>query len=358
MSLHNIFFSVKKLSLAVMAMALFFPVNGYAQSQINGEPSIVDLAQDGDASQNDAVPNLLDDEQLTTNAIISDGSLSASPPPVDALDVPEAGAVNMVPAASSPSAIPSTPIGLVTPEVPTVFYDANDIVPEEFRTQSNSVGGQSQPATQANPNDAPASKFISIKKDSEKGSQKSRLTAANRAVKLGRYESALSLYSDLYEKNPRDVRVLMGLATVQQKLGQVDSAISSYQQVIDLDSDNLSAQINMLGLMTDLYPSVALRRLMLLSKDHSQNPGIISQIGLAHARLASFSEAQKFFGMAAAMEPSNPKHFFNLGIVADKQSNFDRAIEYYEKALEIDSVYGNSRSVPREQIFERLAQLR
>jgi tetratricopeptide (TPR) repeat protein len=63
-------------------------------------------------------------------------------------------------------------------------------------------------------------------------------------------------------------------------------------------------------------------------------------------------------GIAASIEPNNAQHLFNMAIVAEKLGKRDVAIKNYEDALEIDLVYGRSRSVPRNIIYDRLTKLR
>jgi hypothetical protein len=33
-------------------------------------------------------------------------------------------------------------------------------------------------------------------------------------------------------------------------------------------------------------------------------------------------------------------------------------VQFYEQALEVDSIYGGNRSIPRDAVFERLSRLR
>ena len=47
-----------------------------------------------------------------------------------------------------------------------------------------------------------------------------------------------------------------------------------------------------------------------------------------------------------------------MAVIADKAGDKKQAISYYEKALEIDTINGGGRSIPREVVYERLAQLR
>ena len=45
-------------------------------------------------------------------------------------------------------------------------------------------------------------------------------------------------------------------------------------------------------------------------------------------------------------------------MVADRKGAKADAIKYYEQALEIDAIYGASRTLNREAIYDRLAKLR
>jgi Tfp pilus assembly protein PilF len=58
------------------------------------------------------------------------------------------------------------------------------------------------------------------------------------------------------------------------------------------------------------------------------------------------------------MEPQNAGHVFNMAVIADRAGDKKQAITYYEEALEIDTLYGSGRSIPRDAVFERLAELR
>jgi hypothetical protein len=47
-----------------------------------------------------------------------------------------------------------------------------------------------------------------------------------------------------------------------------------------------------------------------------------------------------------------------MAVIADRGGKKDQAIQYYEKALEVDTIYGGGRTIPREAAFARLSQLR
>lgn len=94
---------------------------------------------------------------------------------------------------------------------------------------------------------------------------------------------------------------------------------------------------------------------------HDEYPGdvgMVAQIAVMQAKLARFDEAIRYLGIAASMQPKNASHLFNMAVIADRAGSKKEAIQYYEEALEIDTLYGAGRSIPREAVFERLALLR
>jgi len=231
-----------------------------------------------------------------------------------------------------------------------LFYDADQLVPSgEFLEKGGTV--KVNPATQ------PASRYIVVNKKHGKNSSEAMLVAASRASTLGRHESALQIYDDLYAHNKRDPRILMGRAIALQNLGRIDEAIMAYDDFLQRRPDDINAQVNMLGLMAEQYPAVALQRLLALHDDHERHIGIIAQIAVTYGQLERYDEAMKYFGMASGIEPNNPTHFYNMAIVADKGGDKETAIELYEKALQVDALQGSG-MLPRDAIYERLASLR
>ena len=230
------------------------------------------------------------------------------------------------------------------------FFDADDLVPQGEMSRSGPVP--------VNPIIQPASRLVIVKKNYEPDAKEAHLVSAERAVALGRYDSALSLFDILYKKNKKDARVLMGRAVVLQKLGWFEEAMGMYNELSEVEPDNLEVKINMLGLLSTRFPSVALRRLLNLHESHRSNVGLTAQIAVCYATLGETQDAIKYLGVAAGMEPNNANHVFNMAVVADKAGNKKQAVLYYEKALEVDTISGGGRSIPREVVYERLAHLR
>lgn len=283
-------------------------------------------------------PNLIEPAPLAEEGIAAPSVDQLAPVPAPAPIVTDGKSVE-IPAVTGASA-----------NDPDLFFDADTLVPGgEMGTNS---------PRKVDPKTQPASKLIVVKKNAEAGSQSAQLVSAQRALKLGRYEAALDMYDRLYEKNRRDPRILMGRAVALQHLGRFDAAMLAYEELLDIDSRNIEAKINMLGLLGSKYPAVALQRLVELRQKNPENVGIVAQLAVMEAKIGNLPDAMRYLGIAASMEPNNASHVYNLAVIADRAGEKAEAISYYEQALEIDTIYGRGESIPRESVYERLARLR
>lgn len=206
--------------------------------------------------------------------------------------------------------------------------------------------------------ETPAQRVVSVQRKAGAGEYKSQMASATRALTLGQYDAAMEMFEALRRNNPDDVRVLMGLAVAQQRFGLDEAAQHTYESVLALDPDHAEATVNMLGLMQDDKPEEARAKLASLWNKNPQSPAIAAQLGLLSAQLGQTDDAMRYVGIAASLEPHNAGHLYNMAVISDRKGGRGRAIELYEKALEIDATYGAGKSVPRDMIYDRLYYLR
>ncbi len=239
----------------------------------------------------------------------------------------------------------------VSPDIgDEAFFDADKLVPQGEMGREGPV--------RVNPVTQPASKFVVVRRNFDAESVPAQLTAAERALALGRLESAAIMFDKLYMQNKRDARVLMGRSVTLQKLGRFEEAMKSYEELSALEPDNVDVKVNMLGLLGTKYPSIALRRLLDLNSQHPDHIGIVAQIAVVSAKSGDTKTALHYLGVAASMEPQNASHIYNMAIISDRAGDKKVAISYYEQALEVDTIHGAGRSIPRDQVYERLSQIR
>ncbi len=209
------------------------------------------------------------------------------------------------------------------------------------------------------PEEEKSQRFVVVDKEANAKSGTAMFVSAKRAVDLGRYQAALRIYKEMLKKTPKDSHVLLGYAAVLQKTGSIDQAIAAYEKVLQVDESNIDAHINMLGLIGERYPAVALQRLTKLEAEQAEfNPALVGQMAFVLAKLGRFDGALDKYASISAREPQNPLHLLNMAIVADQASMRDVAIQYYEETLEMDTIYGAKGAIDRDQIFDRLAHLR
>lgn len=270
--------------------------------------------------------------------------VAAAPSPVTPSDVPKSS--------SSDSVSSSAQSGRVTPAAPStvpndlVYYDATPGALQDTGPR------------RADPVTEPGATYVVVSKKADAGEMESLLVAANRALKLGRYDAAIGFYDRLYKMNPRDQRILMGRAIALQNLGQRDRAIAAYDDVLALNPNNADALVNMLGLVRGQYPAVALQKLLDVRERYPDNAGVAAQLGITYADTDNLQDALKYLSIASSLEPGNAQHYFNIGVVAERQKNRSLAIQMYEKALEADSMNASARSIGRDKIYDRLTRLR
>ncbi len=236
------------------------------------------------------------------------------------------------------------------PDAQDDFFDANQLVPqgEIAKKGPNTV----------DPSVQPASKLIIVKQNHTSDSREAQIVSAERALNLSRYDSALQLFDILYEENKKDARVAMGRAVSLQRLGRFDEAMSMYELLSEIQPENVDVKVNMLGLLATRYPAVALRRMLDLYSGNRGHAGLVAQIAVAYAQSGDASSSLQFLGVAASMEPNNANHLFNYAVVADRAGKKKEAIEYYERSLEVDTIHGGGRSIPRDAVYDRLSQIR
>ncbi len=186
----------------------------------------------------------------------------------------------------------------------------------------------------------------------------SKVIAADRALKLGRIDSAKAMFDELYALNPREPRVLMGRAIIFQKTGENARAISTYEELLAVSPNNAEAVINLAGLVRGDQPAVALSRLLELRQKYPDNPTIVAQLAISYADSGNLDDALRYLDKAIAMQPNNPQHYFNRAILSERAGKIPHAISFYEKALEVDAIQGGASGLPRDVIYDRLARLR
>ena len=347
--------SKKLLALLVSTCVISGTAHAYtSQAPLDGEvkaPSNLVLAQaDGADIEIDVIEDIpfpdepdfpmMEEGEQEIEVIEEDGS-------TDYTDIPVPAATPVAPAQDKTPQMTGVREDTLQSDV---FYDSDPLnIPR---------GAQPTVPEKVNPEKDKAAKVVHVEKNYDYDDDKSVLVSARRALDLGRYDSAISLYDGLYKKNPRDPRILMGRAVALQKAGRIQSSIQMYEDLLEIQPNNIEAETSLLGLVRTRYPALALKRLLELSEKNPHNPDIAGQVGLTYADLGNMEDAVRYLGIAVSIDPNNALNYYNLAVLYDRGHSYDEAIKMYEEALSKDTLYGGGRSVPRDAIYQRLSALR
>ncbi|MCH7944241.1 MAG: tetratricopeptide repeat protein, partial [Proteobacteria bacterium] len=185
-----------------------------------------------------------------------------------------------------------------------------------------------------------------------------RYEAARRSLDAGGSRSALSIYDELLERQPRDRVALLGRATALHQLARSGEAIRAYELVLRHHPDELAALTNLLGLIGQQTPESALRQLRRLYAGNPSFGAVAAQMSMIHLQLGDSAQAIRLMTEAAALARDNPVYQINLAIMHDRAGDGPAAVRAYERALLV--AVGSAEALPlsSDAIRERLRYLR
>jgi tetratricopeptide (TPR) repeat protein len=197
---------------------------------------------------------------------------------------------------------------------------------------------------------------------------------------LGQYAEALKMANQVLMEPAEDdelrERAMLDMAMAYQEMGDIDGAISRYQQIIDEEPYNAHAW-QFLG---TFYNDTGLFEMALKAFDYAitidssislahyhqgltylnlkdvdkayesmreglqlnpSDPILLCGVGICHEKKGEFTEARKFFGETLAAEPTYADAWYGLGNCERNSRQFARAAEHFRKAAELDPTEEN-----------------
>ena len=185
-----------------------------------------------------------------------------------------------------------------------------------------------------------------------------RYNVAERSLNGGQARSALAIYDELLGRQPRDRVALLGRATALHQLNKTGDAIRAYETVLRIHPDELSALTNLLGLIGQQSPKIALQQLGRLYASHPSFGSVAAQMAMLYVRIGDNANAIRLMSEAAALTSDNPVYQINLAILHDRAGDNEAAMNAYERALLIASGGAAGLPLSSDAIRERLRYLR
>ena len=331
-----------------------------------------EIADDSTVAQNDKITAPAGDDVMGEKVSVAGADPQLAPPPIENTGAPDAENIDRTAAVAEVKSEKKKDVSLSqaaqsinlgkAKENKLEYYDAPkgkallDIPPPSINPMSEP--GQSIIIVHKNKTVAPSEAII--ERGDQSGVVEARLTSASRASRLGKDDAAVDFYTQAYKKNPNDPRILMGRAVSYQKLGETEKAIQDYKDVLRIEPNNPEALTNLMGLVGEKKPAVALQNLLNLREKYPRNASVAAQLGVAYAQSGNQQDGIRYLKIASELQPDNPFHFYNMAVIADQMGEREQAIQYYEQALDVYSVNGSGSGgeFSREQVYDRLSVLR
>jgi len=180
------------------------------------------------------------------------------------------------------------------------------------------------------------------------------LTSAYQAYQNGDFTNALQRYHDALAQDPQNRDALLGLATIAQQQGQDEAALQYYRRVLIIDPNDPVANAALASFGTG-NANIKEARLKQLIARQPESAALHFALGNQYADQSRWAEAQQSYFNALAAEPGCALFAFNLAISLDHLGQPNSAVQYYRKALQLDTT-GQS-GFTHEQVQQRLIQL-
>ena len=140
----------------------------------------------------------------------------------------------------------------------------------------------------------------------------------------------------------REARKLVAQAVLLEAANAPESAIAKYKEVLEIepkDFETLTAIAGLYGLIGQPVEEVAWAQKAIDATPSYWKAYI--NLGNGYAMQEKYGPAVKAFATAAEIAPKEPLPLYSLGVVAENQREIKKALEFYNRSVELDPKFEN-----------------
>ena len=145
--------------------------------------------------------------------------------------------------------------------------------------------------------------------------------------------AARESYQKALTREPNNRDALLGLAAIDVRNGQLESADFRYRKLLEMDPRDSQAVAGLVALRGRLDPVASESRLKTLIAGQPEAAHLHFSLGNQYAHQSRWNEAQAAFFKAYSIDPENADYAFNLAVSLDQLRQKQAALEYYQRAL-------------------------
>jgi tetratricopeptide (TPR) repeat protein len=187
---------------------------------------------------------------------------------------------------------------------------------------------EAAPGPRAAPPAGPSIKVSRVEPRVEPG-----LERAWQALAAGNLAQAKEEYLRVLSANPLDRDALLGLATIDARTQDFESAEVRYFRVLELDPRDPYAQAGIIALRGQTDPVLSESRLKNLLAQQPEATFLNFALGNQYALQGRWQDAQSAYFKAYSADPEHPDYAYNLAVSLDQLHQPKLALEYYRRAL-------------------------
>jgi Tfp pilus assembly protein PilF len=262
---------------------------------------------------------------------------TAPAPPAAPATQPSAIPATAAPTPAAASSAPAPPSGATVPAAPqpapstgaTRAPRASEPTPRETRAPALAPGAlaETAPAPRAAPA-GPSIKVSRVEPRVEPG-----LERGWQALTSGNLAQAREEYLRVLAANPLDRDALLGLATIDARNQDYESAEARYYKVLELDPRDPYAQAGLIALRGQTDPVQSESRLKNLLAQQPEATFLNFALGNQYALQGRWQDAQSAYFKAYSTDPDHADYAYNLAVSLDQLHQPKLALEYYQRAL-------------------------
>ncbi|MGK0296422.1 MAG: tetratricopeptide (TPR) repeat protein [Gammaproteobacteria bacterium] len=235
------------------------------------------------------------------------------------------------------SMVTDTVTDIADPEADNQITDTNDLESSIAATQDSFGLGLEDTATLPKVI-VPPSSLVKITRSQPRSGDNQLIKEAYIAYRAGEYSRAEAIYLQAEEIIPDNRDVLLGLAAISTRKGDMDTALNLYIQILRQNPLDNIARAAVLGFEYGNSVTESISAIKTMLFDAPDQPLLFFTLGKLNASRASWSEAQQAFFDAYRLDSSNPDFALNLAISLDRLGQTQPALDYYKTAIDLAKI--------------------
>jgi Flp pilus assembly protein TadD len=158
---------------------------------------------------------------------------------------------------------------------------------------------------------------------------------AYQAFQQGNLAVSRDLYQRGLQREPSNRDALLGLAAIDTRTRDYDTAEMRYLRLLEIDPRDPHALAGIVALRGQTDPVQSESRLKTLLSAQPDVAHLHFALGNQYAAQSRWPEAQAAYFKAYSLEPDNPDFAFNLAVGLDRLRQTKPALDYYQRALSL-----------------------